>query len=541
MKSISTETLAMACAAVVAMPSFATEREWIGESGGSWYVAANWSPSGVPKDADTVVFRPSGELTVAISGGVAVCRAGEIRFESGTTCFAYDSTAISLYMGSETTNILYVAEGAEAVVSNRFSAITGKRLRRTGKGRLTIVPRTVEWWKYSYDIPGCDFVEGETVLAAGPNYPLASIPIHVCSGAVVRCEGEYRLNTTQDVLLDEGAILDCGGATQYTSALTGSGIVTNFIYYTLCLNSGSCMFAGKFFQKNGSAPTVKFAARPSGMSDEDWGFVVGGSNTLADSRLTLPKGAGRTLRFAPGVCNFWIKDIIGSENQLLTLEDVNGGPVTVRGGFYNTTTVPRFKGCGNFLLHSLSAYIRSSDIVANMTGSLGASGGATLTIGNDTAATWPDISGLGGFIVERGTVAFKNKNVEDSAIHGTVVFRDARAKMTATDALTFGAGGTVRFEIPESGLDSGVTPISGPTISFDATTALEADVAKYRKTQKTKTRLTLATASSVLALPDETLARANAAASSQGCRFVKSGLSLVLEVSGSDGFMIIVR
>ena len=113
--------------------------------------------------------------------------------------------------------------------------------------------------------------------------------------------------------------------------------------------------------------------------------------------------------------------------------------------------------------------------------------------------------------------------------------------MTATDALTFGAGSTVRFEIPESGLASDVTPVTAPTVSFDATTTLQADVAKYRKTQKAKTRLTLATATSALALSDETLARANAAASSQGCRFLKNGLSLVLEVSGPDGFVLIVR
>ena len=536
--------LALGCAVAMAISSFAAERTWVGESGGSWYVAENWDPSGIPAQTDTCVFSPSGELTVTISGGTSVCRAGEIRFESGTTYFAFDDTARALYMGNTVTNILHVAEGAEAVVTNRFQTVSGKRFRRTGKGKLTVVPHTIDWWHYSTanDFPGLDFVEGETILEdGGSNYPLQSIPVHICSGAVIRCKASYRLRTNQDVQVDEGAILDCGGYGQYASSLTGSGIVTNFSNYTLYLNSGLCMFAGRFFQKSGLGPSVKFYSRPSDMSDESWGFVIGGSNTLANTRIEQPSGAGNTIRFAPGVGDFWIHDVIGSANQYLTLEDTNGAPVTVRGGFYNSATVPRFKGCGNFLLHSLSAYIRSSDIVANMTGSLGASGGATLTIGNDAAATWPDISGLGGFIVERGTVALKNKNVEDSTIRGTTVFRDERAKMTATDALTFGAGSTVRFEIPESGLASDVTPVTAPTVSFDATTTLQADVAKYRKTQKAKTRLTLATATSALALSDETLARANAAASSQGCRFLKNGLSLVLEVSGPDGFMIIVR
>ena len=532
------------CTTVVfaALAATATERTWVGESGGSWYDAANWSPSGVPGQKDKTVFRPTGDLTVVISGGTSVCRAGEIRFESGRTFFAYDSSAVGLYMGSTVTNILHVEEGAEAVVTNRFMTVSGTRFRRTGKGRLTISQKTGDWWHYAAanDFPGLDFVEGETILAhsgSNINYPFEARPVHIFSGAVIRCKNSYRLRTNQNVKVDEGAVLDCGGYAQYTSSLTGSGVVTNFSTYTLYLNSGLCMFAGRFF-KNGTGPTVKFAARPSGMSDENWGFIIGASNTLAKTRIEQPSGSGDTIRFAPGVGDFWIQELIGSTQQYLTLEDTNGAPVTVRAGFYNSTTVPRFRGCGNFMLYSLSAYIRSSDVVANMTGSLGVCSGSTLTIGNDTAATWPDISNLGGFIIENGIVAFKNKNVDDSTVHGTTVFRHAWARMTATDALTFGAGSTVRFEIPSSGLGSGVTPIKATTISFDATTALEADVEAYRSIRARKSQLTLATATSSLVLPDEVIAAANTRARADGCEFVKSGKSLLLKVAGTSGFII---
>ena len=144
------------CTAVFFAASAATaaERTWVGESGGSWYVAANWSPSGVPGEKDTVVFSPDNELTVTISGGTSVCRAGVIRFESGKTYFAHDSSAVGLYMGNTVTNILHVAEGAEVVVSNRFHSSSGKRLRRTGKGKLTIVPGSNDWWNSSLNIPG---------------------------------------------------------------------------------------------------------------------------------------------------------------------------------------------------------------------------------------------------------------------------------------------------------------------------------------------------------------------------------------------------
>ena len=530
---------------MTAMAASAVERTWVGASGGSWYVAENWDPSGVPGEKDTVVFRPDSELTVVISatsGNSTKCRAAEIRFESGKTTFAYDSSAIGIYMGNATTNILYVAGSAEAVVSNRFlSTSNARRFRKTGGGRLTIVPNTNDWWYYAAGnaFAGCDFAEGETILAtkASCNYPLQAYPIHVCSGAVVRCAASYRMKTSQPLQIDYGGVLDCGGKAQYAKSVTGDGVVSNHYGFTIYLTGGLCTFAGQFI-KEGTGPQVDFNARPSGMSDEDWGFVIGASNTFAKSRLTQPSGAGNTIRFAPGIGDFWIKELIGSTGQYLTLEDTNGDPVTVRGGFYNSSTVPRFKGRGNFLC-TMSGYIRSSGVVTNMTGALGACSGATLTIGNDTADTWPDISGLGGFIVENGTVALKNTNAGDAVVGGTTIFRTSSCRLTATAGLGFGEECTVRFEIPESGLAAGVTPISAPTISFDATATLQADVSAYRAVSKKTSQFTLATASTSLDLPDAVIVSANALA--DGYRFAKSGNSLVLEVDGQAGFLLIFR
>ena len=534
----------LAIAGMVAMSASATERTWVGASGGSWYVAENWDPSGVPGETETVVFRPQSELTVTISatsGNNARCRAGEIRFESGKTTFAYDSTSYGIYMGNSSTNVLYVAGGAEAVVSNRFlSTNNARRFRKTGGGKLTIVSHKEDWWFYAAGnaFAGCDFAEGETILAKETgNFPLQAYPIHVCSGAVVRCAASYRTRTNQPLDIDYGGVFDCGAVQQYAKSVTGSGVVSNHYGFTIYLTGGICTFAGQFI-KNSTGPNVNFNARPSGMSDEDWGVVIGASNTFARSRLSQPAGAGNTVRFAPGIGDFWIREIIGSSGQYLTLEDTNGDPVTVRGGFYNTSTVPRFKGSGNFLC-TMSGYIRSSDIVANMTGALGACSGATLTIGNDTADTWPDISGLGGFIVENGTVELKNKNAGEAVVGGTTIFRSASCKLKATADLGFGAGSKIRFEIPVDGYNSGVVPIAAPDITFAASTMFEADVMAYRKSHEKRTRLTLASASSSLVLPNAAIAASNARTA--GYRFVKSDNSLLLEVDGPYGLFIIVK
>jgi hypothetical protein len=202
--------------------------------------------------------------------------------------------------------------------------------------------------------------------------------------------------------------------------------------------------------------------------------------------------------------------------------------------------MPKFRGTGNFLTRE-SRSITSSEKIANMAGALGACDGATLTIGSNTAAGWPDISGLGGFIIEDGIIALKNKNASDAIVDGTAVFRKETSQLTATAALRFGANAKVRFEIPEAGLKTGVTPISAPVITFNEAARLEAEVATFRKSLKKKTRLTLATASGTLTVPDAVLSAANRSAPETGCLFIKEGNALSVEISANVGFALVVR
>ena len=142
--------------------------------------------------------------------------------------------------------------------------------------------------------------------------------------------------------------------------------------------------------------------------------------------------------------------------------------------------------------------------------------------------------------VEDGKIALKNKNASDAIVGGTVVFRNETSQLTATAALSFGTNAKARFEIPEAGLKTGVTPISAPTITFSEGTKLEAEAEAFRKALK-KTRLTLATASGTLTVPDAVLAAANMNAESTGCLFIKEGNTLSVEISRNVGFSIVVR
>ena len=546
MKTSSKFAFALCAAAILPMMAIATERTWVGASGGKWTDASNWDPAGAPGSTDVLVFKPKGELVVTIGDGQTACKGGGFRFESGSTVFAKD-TGIAIYMGN-VSNYFYVADGASVIVSNRFlgngSLNKMARFVKTGKGRLVVDGNFDNYWTYSSDnnLNGLDFLDGETVLAGDKKYLFCNYPVTIQAGATVRCQNNYKFKADQPVHVAAGGVLDYGGFSHHAQSITGEGTITNHSYVTIYLGAGACTFGGRIFRASDSSGPIAFNSRPSGMSDEDWAFVIGASNTLAEAYIAQPSGEGNTIRFASGIGDFRIWCIKGSTGQYLTLEDVDGKPVTVRGASPNSTSadMPKFKGKGNFLL-SQNRSIVSSEKIECMEGSLGACDGAQLTIGKDTAEEWPDISGLGGFIIEDGTIALKNNNASDAVIGGIVVFKRESSKLTATAALGFGTNAKVRFEIPETGLKAGVTPISAPTITFDESAKLEAEADEFRKALRKKTRLTLATATGTLTVPDAVLAAANMNAESSGCLFIKEGNTLSVEISRNVGFSIVVR
>ena len=416
--------LVAAVALGMSMHAAAVERTWVGASGGIWTDAANWSPSGVPGEKDVLVFAPQDTLQVRIGDGTPNCKGGGFRFESGTTYFAYTNNSIGIYMGN-VSNFFHVAEGASVVVSNRFQCTTGVNKAghfvKTGKGSLKIcTPDSEGFWQYNVDttLAAADFCDGETELASSKNYPLHSIQINVLSGATVRCKRNYQIRTSEPVHVVQGGVLDYEGHTQYAKQLTGDGVVSNHLGITLYLTGGKCTFSGKFYRNSGSNTTIGFNSRPTGMSDEDWGFVIGASNTLAKSAISVPAGEGNVVRFAAGVTNFWIGYVSGkTANQCLTLEDEDGCPVNVYGDLYqNNDNSIKLKGRGGAFF-TVGRTINRTAVLENFTGTLGVrTSGVTLNIGDNTAAGWPDTSSLGAIEVTDGTLAIKNKNA------GEVVF-----------------------------------------------------------------------------------------------------------------------
>lgn len=425
-------TLAALFAVCAVSGAVAVERTWVGASGGKWSDSNNWSPAAVPGGTDVVVFRPADNLVVRIGDGTP--QAGGFRFESGVTTFAYTNSSVAIYMGN-VSNFFDVAAGASVVVSNRFlgngSLQKTGRFIKTGSGKLTIcTPDIQDFWEYSgaNALAGADFRGGETVLSAGHNYLLASIPINIYSGATVRCAGNYRIRTTQPVSIAAGGVLDCGAYTQYAQSISGNGVITNQSELILYLGKGACTFSGRVFQAPGSNSTISFKSRPAGMNDADWGFVIGAADTLARSGITVPAGAGNVVRFAAGITDFHIGYVGGSANsdQCLVLEDEAGCPVNVYARFYQKSNPVRLAGRGGAFFDCDGELLVSSSVVDGFSGVLGVRGEHWMAIGDQTAAGWPDLSPLGALEVTTGRLDVRSKNVVGAAVDVPLIGRNGR-------------------------------------------------------------------------------------------------------------------
>ncbi|MCR5840327.1 MAG: hypothetical protein K6G94_11925 [Kiritimatiellae bacterium] len=514
---------------VAAFPSMASEfifQAVVPNSDGTsycWTNTANWVGGVVPGYNDTWVFDPGAGNTLAVTvptrAGSLYYRFAGIKVKSGTVNF---KSGTYLYANGSPT-VLDVAEGAKVECNVTFDSFAANSsICKTGAGTF----EAADYFGRDKSFGDVDIQEGR--LQLGRNNGVKVVSMRIRDSAT--CAAYSYRNSLGNVHIDKGGKLRVKGGSSWVavSNLTGEGDVVSddgasYTDFRIAPNVDS-VFSG----------TMSVPVRPKVMTNATARLILGAGDVFAEDMVVT---GSKWLGFAPDVGTFALGRYMADDGCPLNLEDTNGDPVTVRGGFYDNSTVPHFKGSGNFLC-VMSGYIRSSDVVTEMTGALGACSGATLTIGNDTAATWPDISGLGGFIVEDGTVALKNKNAEEAVVGGNSIFRSASCKFSATDGLRFGADSTVRFEVATNGFNSGVVPISAPVITFDVTAALEADVAAYRAVEKKRSQLMLATASSSLVLPDEAVAAANTRA--DGCKFVKSGNSLILEVFGTGGFIITI-
>ncbi|MBQ2629464.1 MAG: hypothetical protein IJG13_07295 [Kiritimatiellae bacterium] len=203
-------------------------------------------------------------------------------------------------------------------------------------------------------------------IPAGTTYTLASPDPNIASDTVV------------DV--GAGATLDLNGLSAAWTGLTGSGAVVNGTL-TLSLDGGPYTFRGTV------DGTLKFAR--SSATDDEFGFVVGASNTLAAATVHAPVDTVNPIRFGGGVGWFYAQSYNPEKNCTSTLrvEDVDGEPVSFVTGLNNSYT-PYLKvtGSGSFFVNGDCSLSSTTDFTG-LTGTLGVlHGRAYLNVDNDLSS-----------------------------------------------------------------------------------------------------------------------------------------------------------
>lgn len=425
----------MHCAIVVlglfaVVCSQAEEKLWVGDSGGSWAEAENWSPSGEPAAADTAVFSPSGELTVLMpSAHVTV--AG-LKFTSGTTlisCSA-DSSLIKL---SAPTGVVYVAQDAYAVLSNKLDAATANAvvLAKRGGGTLTAKLAMGSTGKFS----STEVEAGEFILAATYNnaYIVKNKVIVRNRATLSVADHQGPFNTDVLLTVDKGGIFDSinmPDKQHLIGGIAGEGLISNAkLQLWMKQSPAPCTFSGTT-----SNATILFnTPRPAGLSEDDWTLTVGSSNAFAGATVTLPNASGSILRFASGIGKFFIgtlKNNGKSAGQVVNLEDSSGEPVSLYLGHLPDDTL-NLAGSGNAYVRNSSAVTYLSSNLPGNTGEIGTFN-TKMTLGNGTAAGDPDLSRYSGVRVDGST-----------STGGTLVFNLASAEPVQT---TVGGYGIIEFD-----------------------------------------------------------------------------------------------
>lgn len=422
---------------LLALQTSAEPKLWVGGHGGDWNTAENWNPVGVPTKADIAVFRSEGTVRVDLSAKPVGI--GGLRFETGTTIL---HTTLSDVSGSASgsplslatgTNEFYAAAGAVGVVSNVVNG-TGTApltatvdISKTGAGEIAVELPLGTGYGYVHSI---DVREGtlSTVAGVGPDYCLIG-DIVIRDGAMLKT-GHVRsaLFSFSSVEIEAGGTWDCCGVEQYCDGLSGAGALVNASSLKVWLSRAPYVFGGSITGVDGARVAMTFNAKAAALSVDDWAQYLGSADAFANVKVTLNAEAGNMLRFAPGVGTFRVGEIVGNVLQYLDLDDVDGNPVTLYADFSNPGTM-NLRGSGSFYqTGSLRSINSSAADFSQFSGKIGVVPGMAMYVGNNSAASVPDVSKVAAFEAQSepskvgttsaGWLLFQNKGCDTMAING---------------------------------------------------------------------------------------------------------------------------
>ena len=331
----------------------AAELHWAGGTLGSWTNKACWAENAVPTRSDTVIFNTEGDVCVRTESSAYNLYCAGIRVESGNVSFA-SGTSMGFqknYCGG--TGVVYVAEGATLCVTNTWgggdkSTPSARAcLRKEGKG----IFKSVNTLGYSsasgsWPFPTIEIAEGFVeALADGSSIRASRIIVRKDSSLVLRGYNCFSSDYTGIVQVDAGGLVDIKrSGTQSVSGFEGAGRITGVssgVNLTMRMTGEDCEFSGTIETISVTIP--KTATKQ---------FVVASSNALASVGAFATSGS--VLQFAPGVGEFWVKDLSGasSEYGVIPTEDMDGKPVVVHADMAASGNIMSAVGAGELVVNN---------------------------------------------------------------------------------------------------------------------------------------------------------------------------------------------
>ena len=303
MSTILRSALPMAAACAIATSAFAVvtpqKITWVGEETGNLADAANWDPAKVPSansstKAYIAVFTNSVTVTSLdywYSGGIEVKNGANVVFTGTGTYRFYPTTADIGGDGDGGTNIVFDVETGSTLKFNgvAFRGLETVTFVKKGGGKFI----NTSWIGNIYQYRNVDVREGEMELTTTDSRFNLVPRLTVRSGAVFKTKMPGGLTAAHNpsVTIDAGGLYDVGGKALNISHLSGAGTVSNVTTVTITGIGDAVetnLFSGRIYGKLSIAPT---AGTPAGSA-----FIVGATNTLAKSDLSIDISACPTVR-----------------------------------------------------------------------------------------------------------------------------------------------------------------------------------------------------------------------------------------------------
>lgn len=446
-----------ACGAFAAL----TDLTWKGDPGADLLEPSSWEENATPTASHRLVF--DGDATPVIAGSDKVY-CGAIWVKSGTvavTTTVNDGRFI-VQVADNNELVVDVAEGATFDAAVKINGVFN------GTGVKTYVKKGGGTFlsKVGFANHEAVRVEEGTLEAAMPSSGVFVAHGHkltIGSGALVRTLSNNFFADTAIIDIAAGGVIDLNGKDAMVAGVIGAGVVTNSFGnpeksglakaqggLTLTLHGGPFTFSGRMAD-------VSLGVKRYGgtniraTTEEEFGFIVGSAETLADLYGTVswtydtsladpvlkdPKNSW--LRFAPGIGTFHVASrnlhttLCGYIGHPLCLQDLAGEPVTLYARVSNEQIkILSTRGSGSFYICGYNVSVLGSNL--RHEGALGVGTplenstvfGDASTAGNDF-----DFSTLSTLDATLGPMRFRNVN--GSVIPGQIMGSQTLQFDTAT-------------------------------------------------------------------------------------------------------------